>query len=60
MLIQFKAAPKQIELQKQTLSYLKAFEKIFQMRLSSNCLGAFSNLINMVRDDNFFAGVRKC
>ena len=35
MLIQFKATPKQIKLQKRGLSHLKAFEKIFQMRLSS-------------------------
>ena len=35
MLIQFKAAPKQIELQKRTWSHLKVFEKIFQIKLSS-------------------------
>ena len=35
MLIQFKAAPKQIELQNRAWSHPKAIEKIFQMRLSS-------------------------
>ena len=35
MLIIFKAAPRQIELQKQAWSHLKDFEKIFHMRLSS-------------------------
>ena len=35
MMIQFKAAPKQIELQNRAWSHPKAIEKIFQMRLSS-------------------------
>ena len=35
MWIQFNAAPKQIKPQKRAWSHLKAFKKIFQMRLSS-------------------------
>ena len=35
MLIQFNAAPKRIEPKKRAWSHLKAFKKIFQMRLSS-------------------------
>ena len=57
MLIQFKAAPKRIELQKRAWSHLKAFEKIFQMRLSSIRLGAVLNRINMVCDVPFHTHV---